>query len=253
MSSSSNPVTEVEEEIDEEDCITEAEVCKVFDKLFLDMQGVLSQLMQQVQQIQMAGQMIPEKQLKALLKTEMERALLVRQQVVLEQFDIEYECFEEATWEFLQDEDRYPKVKKAVERFQALWDNATGSNVKGWRPGKDASAVSAAEDTMSPERTIEVAQVYFSSLTDQMRALVTQYKSENKNLQDPSVQQSLNMDFAKSANDAGEDALAALDVTLRQFETSVKAHSNNPQVARALAVLQMQQQQDMMALNQATM
>jgi len=233
---------------DEEDYITEAEVCKIFDKLFLEMQGVLSQLMQQIQQLQMAGQMIPEKQLKGLLKNEMERALAVKQRAVLDQFDIDYDCLEEATWEFLENEQEHPKVKKAVERFQKLWENATGDDVVGWRPGKDMSSSGASVDTLSAERTIEVAEIYFESLTDRMRTLVGEYKADGKSLQDPAVQQALNLDFAKSANDVGEAALEGQGVTLRQFESSVKVHSSNSTVARSLAMLQMKQQQDLMNL-----
>jgi hypothetical protein len=63
------------------------------------MQGVLAQLMQQIQQIQQSGQTIPEGQLKQLLGAEMERAL-VKQGMVIEEFDLSLDCLEEATWEF---------------------------------------------------------------------------------------------------------------------------------------------------------
>lgn len=235
------------QDIDEEDFITEEEVVQIFDRLFLEMQGVLSQLMQQIQQLQMAGQQIPEKQLKQLLKAEMERALGVKQTAILEQFDMDYDCLEEATWEFLEDEDAHPKVKKAVERFQKLWENATGDDIVGWRPGKSVNRLEGVS-ILSPERTIEVADKYFSSLTEKMRSLVNEYKAAGKNLQDPAAQQELNMDFAKSANDTGEEALKQEGVTLPQFEASVKEHSNNPTVGRALAMLQMKQQQDLMAI-----
>ena len=48
--------------------ITEDDVCKIFDKLFLEMQGVLQQLSQQIQQIQMSGQQISEAQIRQALK-----------------------------------------------------------------------------------------------------------------------------------------------------------------------------------------
>jgi hypothetical protein len=210
---------------------------------------VLSQLMQQIQQIQMTGQMIPEKQLKAIIRSEMERALLIKQKVVLEQFDVDYECLEEATWEFLEKEDEYPKVRKAVERFQKLWENSTGDEVVGWRPGKMSTR--AVQETLSAERTIEMADKYFTALTDSMRTLVTRYKAEGRNLQDEMVQQALNMEFAQGASDAGESALTAEGVTLSQFESSVKMHSSNPVVGRSLAMLQMKQQQDLMAIGVA--
>ena len=63
------------EELDEDDILAPDDVVAVFDKLFMAMQQVVLQLSQQVQQIQMAGQVIPEKQLRQLLKGEFERAL----------------------------------------------------------------------------------------------------------------------------------------------------------------------------------
>lgn len=234
-------------DIEDEEFITEDDVAKVFDRLFLEMQGVLSQLMQQIQQLQMAGQMIPEKQLKGLLRAEMERALTIKQKIILEQFDIDYDCLEEATWEFLENEEEHSKVKRAVERFQKLWENATGDEVVGWRPGKDASNRTPTE-TLNPERTIEVAEKYFSALTNNMRSIVNQYKEQGKNLQDQNVQQQLNLDFAQTANDAGEKALLSEGVTMNQFEASIKSHSNNPTVGRALGMLQMKQQQDLMSI-----
>lgn len=234
------------QDVDEEECITDNEVAKIFDKLFLEMQAVLSQLMQQIQQLQMAGQMIPEKQLKAIIRSEMERALMVKQKLVLEQFDIDYDCLEEATWEFLEKEEEYPKVKKAVERFQKLWENSTGDEVVGWRPGKVPGR--AVQETLSAERTIEMADKYFTALTDSMRTLVARYKAEGRNLQDETVQQALNLEFAQGASDAGEAALNSEGVTLSQFESSVKVHSSNPVVGRALAMLQMKQQQDLMSI-----
>jgi hypothetical protein len=252
LSSSSGGVSSTPtslQEVDEEECITENDVAKIFDRLFMEMQAVLSQLMQQIQQIQMTGQMIPEKQLKAIIRSEMERALLIKQKVVLEQFDVDYECLEEATWEFLEKEDEYPKVRKAVERFQKLWENSTGDEVVGWRPGKMSTR--AVQETLSAERTIEMADKYFTALTDSMRTLVTRYKAEGRNLQDEMVQQALNMEFAQGASDAGESALTAEGVTLSQFESSVKMHSSNPVVGRSLAMLQMKQQHDLMAIGVA--
>jgi len=247
-------ITDIDDDLLEEgDYITEDEVCKIFDRLFLEMQGALAQLMQQIQQLQMQGQMIPERQLKGILKNELERTLTIKQTAILDHFDIDYDCLEEATWEFLEkDESPNNKVRKAVERFQKLWENATGEDVVGWRPGKDMSQKSAGADVLSPERTVEVAEIYFEALTDNMRQLVNRYKAEGKNVNEPAVAQQLNMDFARTANDAGEASLAGEDVTLSQFESSVKAHSQNQAVARALAMLQHKQQRDLMALGQSS-
>ena len=227
-------------------------MAKIFDRLFLEMQAVFSQLMQQIQQLQMAGQMIPEAQLKAVIRSEMERALLVKQKLVLEQFDIDYDCLEEATWECVEKEDEHPKVRKAVERFQKMWENSTGDEVAGWRPGgPKATSGSLTAPPLSAERTVELADAYFSALTHSMRELVDKYRAAGQNLQDPSVQQALNFEFAQGASDAGEAALAQHNITLKQFESSVKLHSSNPTVGRSLAMLQMKQQQDLMALGVA--
>jgi hypothetical protein len=74
----------------------------------------------------MSGQVIPEKQLCQLLKAEFECALTIKQKQVLDEFNLEESCLEEATWEFLEDEAKYPKVKMSVERFQKLWENISG-------------------------------------------------------------------------------------------------------------------------------
>jgi len=238
-------------EIDEsaEDCITADEVAKVFDSLFLEMQNILAKLMQQIQAIQMTGQTIPEKQLKTLLRHEMERALLVKEKEIADAFDMDYECLEEATWEFLTREEEFPKVKRAVDRFQKLWESTTGESVVGWRRGQTA-ANRAAEEILPPDRLIEVAEKYFSALTECMREIVARYKTAGRSLQDPATQQALNMEFAEKANDAGEEALEREGISMSSFEASIKQHSGNPTVGRALGMMQMRQQQELMAIGQ---
>jgi hypothetical protein len=239
-----------DEQLDNEvDYITEQDVCKIFDKLFLEIQTAFSQLMQQIQQLQMAGQTIPEAQLQGIMRDELARALMVKQKIILEQFGIDYDCLEEATWEFLEDEVKYPNVQKSVDRFQKLWQNATGEDVLGWRLGKTRIV----EELLGPEETIEIADKYFSALTNAMRDLVARYQAEGANLQDPSVQQAMNMEFARNANDYGDAALREQGVSMMQFESSVKANSSNPNVGRALAQLQMKQQQELMALGAGRM
>jgi hypothetical protein len=240
-------VSDIDEEDSNSDNITADEVAKIFDRLFMEMQGVLAQLMQQIQQIQQSGQTIPEAQLKQLLRAEMERALVVKQGMVIEEFDLDLDCLEEATWEFMEKEGEYPDVKKAVERFQKLWESATGDAVTGWQPGK-AAMLKEAAPILSPEKTIEVAAQYFESLTENMKVLVAKFKEEGKDLREPPVQQLLNQRFAETANDAGEAALNAVGVTMEQFESSVKEHGDNPTVGRALGMLQMKQQQDLMSI-----
>mmetsp|Transcript_11271 Transcript_11271/g.32501 ORF Transcript_11271/g.32501 Transcript_11271/m.32501 type:complete len:282 (+) Transcript_11271:181-1026(+) len=246
----SHELAEIDEDYNEGDFITGDDVCKVFDRLFMEMQAVLAQLSHTVQQIQMSGQVIPEQQLRQLLITEYQRALAAKQQQALDEADMDYDCFEEATWEFLEKEDEYPKVKKSVERFQKLWENISGESVVGRRKGSSKEPAKAAEpiEILSPQKTIEAAEIYFDSLTGAMRELVKNFKDAGKNLSDPAVAQQLQMEFAGVANDKGEEALKEIGITQMQFQKSIEANSTHPQVGRALAMLQMKQQQELASM-----
>lgn len=247
----SREIDEIDE--DEGDYITADEVCKIFDRLFMEMNAVLAQLSQQIQQIQMSGQSIPEKQLRQLLKGEFERALGVKQKQVFEEYDMDEDCLEEATWEFLEKEEEYPKVKKAVERFQKLWENVSGESVVGKRPGQAGETKEAEPvETLTAAKTVEAAEVYFDALTSAMGELVKGFKEEGKNLRDGSVAQELHMQFASVANDKGEEALQAMGISLAQFQKSIEANAHNPTVGRSLAMLQMKQQQTLMSMGVPT-
>lgn len=243
----SREITEIDEDV--ADFITADEVVKIFDRLFLEMQAVLAQLSQQIQQIQMSGQQIPEKQLRMLLRGEFERALGIKQKVILEEYDMDEDCLEEATWEFLEKEEENPKVKKAVERFQKLWENVSGESVVGKRPGQEGETKeSDSVELLDAQRTIEVAEVYFDALTNAMGELVQGMKQDGKNLRDPSIAQELQMQFASVANDKGEEALESMGITQAQFQKSIEKNAENPMVGRSLAMLQMKQQQTLMSM-----
>ena len=245
--SRSTELTEIDE--DESDFITADEVVKVFDRLFLEMQSVLAQLSQQIQQIQMSGQQIPEKQLRMLLRGEFERALGVKQKVILEEFDMDEDCLEEATWEFLEKDEEYPKVRKAVERFQKLWENVSGENVVGKRPGQEGESKEIEPtELLDAQMTVEAAEVYFEALTNAMGELVKGMKSQGKNLREPAFAQELQMQFASVANEKGEAALEAMGITQAQFQKSIEANASNQMVGRSLAMLQMKQQQTLMGM-----
>lgn len=234
-------------EIDEDDdCITADEVCKVFDRLYLEMNQVFAALANQIRQIQMSGQHIPEAQVRAAFRSEMSRALKGKEAQLVEEMDMDQDCFEEATWEFLEEGDE--KVKKAVQRLQELWQTATGEEVVGWRPGKQVEAKKI-EDVLPAGKLIEVAEAYFDALRDAMIEQINEYKADGKDLSSVAVQQQLNMEFMQKANDVGESALMELGTSQAQFENSVKAHSNDPQVAQALAMLQMRNQQQLAELS----
>jgi hypothetical protein len=233
-------------EYDQGEMISPDDIIGIFDKLFLEIQAIFAQLMQQVQQIQMAGQMIPEQQLRQLIRGELERALTVKQKIIIdEQYNIDIDCCEEATWEFIL-KDKNADVIKSVERFQKFWENATGEPVTGWYPGK---SVLDDVEILSPTDTVMAAEIYFESLTNCMRNLVNRYKFEGKNLEDTAVQQQLNLEFTTKVSDAGEDALREHNITMNQFEASIKAHSSNPTVGGALAMLQKRQHAEMMNMS----
>jgi hypothetical protein len=233
-------VTEIDDEDhpDQGDFITESDVCKIFDQLYLELQNAFSQLMNQVQQLQMAGQRIPEEQLQIIMKQELERALRMKQGPIVEMAGLDMDCFEEATWEFI--DQKNTKVQNAVERIQKLWQTATGEHVVGWKPGKEL----VMSEPLGPDETIVAATAYFKALTDCMRRLIQEYEVQGKDLQSPAVQQQLNLDFGTQANEAGEAALEQLGYNQAQFEASVTAHKDNNDVARSLTMLSMQQQQD---------
>lgn len=254
FSSSTSKSTELDEIAEDEgDFITADEVVRIFDRLFLEMQAVLAQLSQQVQQIQMSGQHIPEKQLRMLLRGEFERALGIKQNMILQEFDMDEDCLEEATWEFLEKGQEHEKVKKAVERFQKLWENVSGESVVGKRPGQFGE-IDEIESTvlLDAQTTVEVAEVYFDALTNAMGDLVQTLKKEGKNLRDPSIAQELQMQFASVANDKGEEALKSMGITQSQFQKSIEANASNPMVGRSLAMLQMKQQQTLMNMGVPT-
>merc|ERR1712127_345811 len=188
----------------------------------------------------MSGQTIPEKQLRQLLKAEFERALLAQQHKIYEAHDVDEEQLESATWEFLQDNEA--KVRKAVERFQKLYENVTGETV--------SSTADTTTDTkvLPPDKLLHAARVYFDALTKSMVAVVQTFQERGANLYDPAVAQQLQMKFAAVANEAGEKALRDIDVSQNLFRASIETHANDPAVGRVLAELQMQQQKTLVAM-----
>jgi Zn-dependent M32 family carboxypeptidase len=238
-----------DDDVDREDgdtteYITEDDVVGIFNDLYLVLQNAFGQLMSQVQQAQMAGHTIPEPQLQGIMKQELERALRANESIIVEKAKIDMDCFEEATWEFLNPHRTTAppstKVQTAVQKLQKLWQTATGEHVVGWTPFHEPEVL----EPLDPDATVQAATVYFQALTDCMRRLISEYETSGKDLRTAAVQDALNNDFSNQANDAGEAALQTLGYTQQQFETSVSAHQSNPTVQRALAVLGMQQQQD---------
>lgn len=245
-SSKERSLGDIEDEEEEMDIITEDDCCKIFERLFLEMQNVLAQLSQQIQALQMQGQHIPEAQMRQVLKSEFERALVARQAVVFEEFGVDADCLEEAVWEFMADEEEYPKAVKSVERFQKLYENVSGEQVVGRRPGKEIKQEEV--EIMDPAQTIEAAEVFFNALTTRMKELVESYEAEGKNLKDPAVANELNMKFSATGNDFAEEALKEKGISFKSFQASIEKNATNPTVAHALQMIQVKQQQDMMSM-----
>ena len=239
--------------INEEDCITPDDVVTIFDKLFMTMQQVVLQLSQQVQQIQMTGQVIPEKQLRELLKSEFQRALTSCQAQIFEENDVDADCLEEATWEFMDKPDEYPKVKRAVERFQKLYESISGEDsVVGWNPSKKGNAksgrVSTTKKDLSPEELMKAATIYFDAITEKMVELATSWKAAGKDLSNPEVMKQFQLEASTDANEAGEDKLLKeLNITMSDFRSAIDKHSRIPSVGQTLGMLQLKQQQELMS------
>lgn len=246
--------SDLDEIDDEDDFITPDDVVAIFDKLFISMQQVIMQLSQQVQQIQMAGQVIPEKQLRQLLKGEFERALTTCQAQVFEDRDIDAECLEEATWEFIESSEEYPKVKRAVERFQKLYDSISGRETFGWTPSK---AKSGSDNTgtsvvikkdLNPDELMMAATIYFDAITEKMIEIAKSWKKSGKDLKDPEVAKQFQLEACTDANEAGEEKLESeMGVRMADFRSAIDKHSRIPHVGQRLGILQMKQQQQLAA------
>lgn len=234
-------------DLDPSDCIQAEDVVAIFDDLFLHMQSVLAQLSQQIQQLQMAGQSIPEPQLRQVLKSEFERALTVKQSEIFESHDVDEDCLKEATWEFLEFEDDYPSVKKAVERFQKLYENVTGEKVVGARPGRGRVKSTQITVTLAKDELLDAATKYFDALTAAMGEIVQSVTDAGRDLHNPIVAQEVQMKFAAVATEAGESALEEDGISMDSFKAAIEKYSSDPEVGRTLAMLQMKQQQELMA------
>ncbi|KAL3779880.1 hypothetical protein ACHAW5_002068 [Stephanodiscus triporus] len=257
-SSSKRPKTDLDDlddvDDDDKDCIAPDDVVAVFDKLFMTMQQVVMQLSQQVQQIQMSGQVIPEKQLRQLLKAEFERALIACQEQVFEDNDVDADCLEEATWEFMEKPEEYPKVKRAVERFQKLYESISGEDVVGWTPrgggGSDDGGASSAvvRKDLSPVELMTAAAVYFDAITKSMIELADAWRAAGRDLKDPKVVTQFQLEASTDANEAGEGKLESeMGITMGDFRSAIDKHSRIPSVGQTLGMLQMKQQQELIA------
>lgn len=236
-------ITDADDGGDNDDIITEDDVTDVFEKIFLEAQNKTAIVMQQVQQLQRMGNTLPEGQIQAALHETLTSAIETTQKAALEAAGIDEDCFEEAVWEFVVD-DKNRKVITAVERLQRLWQSTTGEPVVGWTPGRTM----AIPDVLSPQETIVVAHEYYTALTNAIKSVVLKFQNNGHNMQSPSVQQELNMAAGTIGAQLAEEALQNMNVTQVQFEASVKAHSDNEDVARAITMLNLKQRQELQAI-----
>ena len=226
--------------LSDDEIITPDLVCKFFDQLFVQMQSVLANLSQQIAQIQAAGQRIPEDQLKKLLAAEFERGLGIKQQTLLDEMKVDEDCMQEAMEAYLARSEDFPAVQRSVERFRKLYTTVAGDN--------ESSSSIPDKDLLSASKVVEAAEVYFEGLTGCMRDLVNEFKEDGLDVSDPSVSQKLQNRFAATANDAGDAALKEIGIDADVFKKSLEKHSQDSVVGRALAMLQMKQQQDLVAM-----
>lgn len=184
-SSSSSSTADVDVDVNDVESlfITDDEVCKIFDRLFMDMQAFMANLTQQIRQIQMSGQNLPDEQITSILVSEFERFLGAKQAAVFDEFNVDADCLEEAVWEFMDEPERHPKVVKSVERFQRLYETFSGESVVGWRPGRavaverETTATAADSELLDAVATVRAAEAYFAALTRAMKDLVEDRKS----------------------------------------------------------------------------
>ena len=162
------------------------------------------------------------------------------------------DCFEEATWEFYREEN--PKVKRAVERFQSLYESVSGVECKGWYPGKgedgkaDASGGGGSKKKeLTAEELIEAANLYFDKITETMVEIANTYKSQGKDLKDAKTSQEYQMEASTEANEVAEKALEEKGISMSDFRSGIDKHSRTPSVGQTLGMLQLKQQQELMA------
>ena len=127
----------------DDEFITADEVVKLWDQLYVEAQNIVTTMYQQLQQLIQIGA-VPEAQVGNIIANSILESLPKLQTKVCNQFGVEYDCWEEATWEFVEEGDQ--KVQKAVERFQSLFAHFTGNReFIGKRPTKEKPTISTTD------------------------------------------------------------------------------------------------------------
>jgi len=236
------------EELADDEIITEEDIAKIFDSLFIQIQQVLQQIGMQLTQLERMGHRMPEAQVRQVLISEFERNLVIKQEKVFDDFDVDEACVEEATMEFMSDPEKYPKAKKAVERFQKLWESVSGEKIIN----NSSSNVGPSKKELTQEELIDASKLYFGSLTKAMHETVQNLRDSGASLEDPAIVERIQMEFISDQEKAEREMEVKMGVSLDSFQSSIEKYKDNQEVAQTIARLQSKQHEELANLGLMT-
>ena len=145
-------------------------------------------------------------------------------------------------------------MKRAVERFQKLYDSISGEETVGWTPSKaknnntKGELSATAKKELSPEELMNAATMYFDAITETMVTLAKSWKESGKDLKDPRISKEFQLEASTDANEAAEEKLKSeMGISMTDFRSAIDKHSRIPAVGQTLGMLQIKQQQELMA------
>ena len=101
---------------------------------------------------------------------------------------------------------------------------------------------------LTPDELMTAAAVYFNAITKSMIELAKAWRADGKNFDDPNVVTEFQLEASTDANEAGEGQLdSELGISMGDFRSAIDRHSRIPSVGQTLGLLQMKQQQELMA------
>lgn len=247
----------------DDEFISADEVVKIWDRLFLETQQVVASTAQQLQQLIQMGA-IPESQARNIIANAIIESLPKSQAKVCNEFGVDYDCLEEATWEFIEEADQ--KVQKAVERFQSLFANFAGNReFVGKRPAKLNTVAEGSNSTprgatdvddvetelLSADELIEAAQAFFTAATAAAKMVTDAAKTDGLDLQNPAAAQALVQELGAVTESLTEEALKTFGLTTASFQAAITAQAQNPKIGRALMIVQQEHMVAMQAMGLA--
>lgn len=123
---SSWPLTPSPDSNADDEEITAAEVCEIYARLLAALQATRDDLVRQIAPYyhqRHAAAAVPAREWKAALATELETALRQHQAELLQEYDIDRDCWEDAVRDFLEHSDGNERVRQIVTKFQLFWRN----------------------------------------------------------------------------------------------------------------------------------